>query len=739
MSNRAFLLLKPPQENDKNESSADKFFSQLSEILKGEKIPISAEILVLDKYLWFFLTCPQRLKDLIKGQLYSYYPQTEINEVKDYTEKVLAVKKGSFACGCELYFDYPELSPLLNYKELEKNPLISLCGVASSFIKGESGLIQMVLKAPKKEGFLHRLSKKQQNSSNYPGNEESWRLQQEKKEGPYFYTTIRFLCLGSDLSRIKLNLSAMVNVYKKSLERRGLQKLKDSRIINLRKLFSNYQKREIGTKLTYPKKHALKFSSAELATIFHLPYEAENISQLIEFSSKKAPPPLNLPSGKKDTTMFGVSNFQDRKIEFGIKKEDRRRHLYIIGKTGMGKSKMLELLIKSDIEKNHGVILLDPHGDLLKNVCNYIPQERRKDVIYFNPADTEYPIGFNPLANVNSFEEKQNIVNGFVSIFKKFFGLNWNERFEHVLRYTTLALLDSPRANILGIPRMLTDNLFRQKVISYIKDPLVKKFWSTEFASWNEQFAGEAIVPIINKIGQFTANPAIRHIIGQTESAFSLSDIMDNGKILLANLSIGSLGEENSALLGSMLVTKIWQAAIARADTPEEKRKDVYLYVDEFQNFATSAFANILSEARKYRLNLTVAHQYMQQLPHEVLSTIFGNVGNIVSFRVGGEDALILQKEFEPVFSVNDFLNLDMQNFFIKMSIAGQVAKPFSAQSIYLPKAEQEQSHIIAEDSRRSFAKSKKEVEKEIEDWEKGENILSNKVEQEPYFPEPIV
>jgi hypothetical protein len=292
---------------------------------------------------------------------------------------------------------------------------------------------------------------------------------------------------------------------------------------------------------------------------------------------------------------------------------------------------------------------------------------------------------------------------------------------------------------------MLTDNLFRQEVIAQIQDPLVKKFWTTEFASWSDQFSQEAIVPVINKVGQFVASPLIRNIVGQPKSVINLSEIMDNEKILICNLAAGKLGEENSALLGSMLITKIWQAALERATIPEKDRKDFYLYVDEFQNFATNAFGNILSEARKYRLCLTVAHQYMKQLPDEVRSTIFGNIGSIISFRLGGEDATILEEEFTPEFSANDLMNLDMREIYVKIAIDGQTAPPFSAKTITLQPVDEDYSQDVIDFSRRKWAKPRLEVEKEIAEFEtktfkgRSEQISLPKTEQKSKFSEPLV
>lgn len=748
-SNRSVLLIRVSPDNSKKEDSASELFSQLAEILKGKKMTLSAEIVIHGKFLWFFVTCPSSIKDIVKGQWYSQYPHAEIEEIKDYALKLFGGADLKYTVGCELYYEHAELIPMNTFRELDTNPIVSLSGIANSFSNDETGIIQLVMQPQKKETVWNKIWKRMKgrntSSADYAV------LQREKEEKPYYKTTFRFIAQGKIPEKANLNLSSMIAVYKKMLERPKLQKFKVDNYHTDRNFVNLFLQRALGRK-------KYKFSPDEIATIFHPPHAGEEITQVVQVRSKRAPAPQDLPRvdiyNSSDLAIFGETNYQNEKVVFGTKTAERRRHMYIIGKSGMGKSKLLELLMYSDLINNRGLILLDPHGDLAHEVLNLIPESRAKDVVFFDPSDVKYPIGFNPMEGVGSFEFRQNIVAGFISIFKKLFGLNWNERFEHVLRYTTLALLEYPQASILGIPRMLTDNLFRQDVISYITDPLVKKFWTTEFSAWNEQFASEAIVPIINKIGQFVANPMIRNIVGQAKTGFSLDEIMNQEKILIVNFSKGKLGEENSALLGSMLITKIWETAIARATMPEESRKDAFLYVDEFQNFATSTFANILSEARKYRLNLTVAHQYMQQLPDEVRATIFGNVSNILSFRVGGEDAHILVKEFEPTFGVNDFLNLDLRNFFIKMSIEGKTAQPFSATTINVPHPQKNMIDVIVHNTRSKYAKSKQQVEEEIERWEKGK--LSSKgggsssvppstqapPQQEPqddFFPEPVI
>ena len=741
MDDRTFFLLQTPIDNYKKEDAAEDFFSQLTEILKGEKLNLSVEIAIFKKSLWFFISCPKKTESIINGQWYSQYPNSRIEKVKDYAKKLpnFTSSKNYFTVGTELYLKSSELIPLKTYKEQKRSYLVAFSGLINSFDESDVGILQLVLQPQRKENiwdkfWKQRRKKQREKVKTYYNKPPLYiSLEEIKEEKSYFTTTIRLLFSTKEKERSLINLSTMVNILKKGLQREGLQKLEQGGIKSNNQLINDFLRRRLSSQFSLNKKFKNRLGCDEVATIFHLPYKQEEINKVIQITSKLAPPPQNLP--REGVPLFGKTNYQGEEIMFGIKTIDRQRHLYIIGKTGMGKTKLLELLITADLKAGRGVIVFDPHGDLARETLSLVPKERIEDIVYFNPSDIEFPIGFNPMEGVGSFEFKQIIVSGFIAIFKKLFGFNWNERFEHVLRYTTLALLDYPHANVLGITRMLTDNSFRQDVISHISDPLVKKFWTTEFAAWNEQYAQEAIVPIINRVGQFVANPIIRNIISQERTSFSLEKIINEGKILIVNLSIGELGEENSSLLGSMLITKIWQTAYARANIKEEERKDVFMYVDEFQNFATTTFTNILSEARKYHLNLTIAHQYIKQLSDEISAAIFGNVGNLISFRVGGEDAQILAREFEPVFSVNDFLNLDLRNFYIKMSIDGKTVKPFSAQTIDFIKPKEDNSEKVIKISRKRWAKPRNKVEKEIERLEKGK--LTRQSDKK--FPKPIV
>lgn len=417
-----------------------------------------------------------------------------------------------------------------------------------------------------------------------------------------------------------------------------------------------------------------------------------------------------------EVTYFARTNFRNQLVKFGIKTDDRRRHVYIIGKTGMGKTTLMENMILSDIYAGHGCCYVDPHGDTAEKLINYIPSWRLNDVVYFNPADIEFPIGFNIFEAVDE-RHKHLVASGMMGIFKKIWENMWSSRMEYILNNTILALLDNPGSTLLGINRILSDDVYRQKIISNVKDPIVKQFWIKEFASYNDKYAQEAVAPIQNKIGQFLSASVIRNIVAQVKSTFNVRDIMDQNKIFIINLSKGRIGEDNSRLLGGLLITKLQLSAMERVDIPEVERKDFYLYVDEFQNFAVESFASILSEARKYRLCLTVAHQYIAQLSDEVREAVFGNVGSIMTFRVGSPDATFMETEFAPRFTVEDIINLPKYNMYLKLLIDGVTSQPFSCVSL-APIAERTDSEAkVMALSRERYALPRLVIEEKVLKW----------------------
>jgi energy-coupling factor transporter ATP-binding protein EcfA2 len=423
------------------------------------------------------------------------------------------------------------------------------------------------------------------------------------------------------------------------------------------------------------------------------------------------------PFDPNKITYFARTDSRGQHVTFGIKAKDRQRHMYVIGKTGMGKSTLLENMAVQDIQNGEGMAFIDPHGSAAETLLNYIPEHRRDDVVYFAPFDMNHPISFNIMEDVGP-DKRHLVVSGLMSVFKKIWVDAWSARMEYILSNTLLALLEYPDSTLLSVNRMLADKVYRKKVVENVKDPAVKSFWTEEFASYTDRFAAEALPAIQNKIGQFTSNPVIRNIVGQPHSSFDIRTMMDEQKILIINLSKGLIGESNANLLGSMLTTRIYLAAMSRADLSPEKMRTMpnfYFYVDEFQSFANATFANILSEARKYHLNLTIAHQYIEQMEEEVKSAVFGNVGTIVSFRVGPFDAEVLETIFSPQFLAADIVNLSFAQIYLTLMIDGIGSQPFSATTLgpIEPPTVSCKDMVIAA-SRRQFARPRAEVEEAI-------------------------
>ncbi len=419
-------------------------------------------------------------------------------------------------------------------------------------------------------------------------------------------------------------------------------------------------------------------------------------------------------------TFFAQTDARGQSVPFGIKAKDRTRHVYVIGKTGMGKSTLLENMAIQDIKNGNGLAFIDPHGQTAETLLDYIPEERKDDVLYFAPFDTDYPVSFNVMEDVGA-DKRHLVVSGLMSVFKKIWVDAWSARMEYILQNTLMALLEYPDSTLLGVNRMLSDKKYRKKVVDNIKDPSVRSFWVDEFANYNERYMQEAGDAIKNKIGQFTANPLIRNIVGQPKSSFDVRKIMDERKILIVNLSKGLVGESNANLLGSMLTTRIYLAAMSRADLSQEQMRimpNFYFYVDEFQSFANATFANILSEARKYKLNLTIAHQYIEQMEEEVRNAVFGNVGTIISFRVGPFDAEVLETIFTPKFLAPDIVNLGFAQVYLTLMIDGIGSQPFSATTLPpIKPAEISYKNVIMHRSREQFAHPRAGVEALINAW----------------------
>ncbi len=719
------ILVKVPQSNEQKEDSMSAFLSLINRMIP-EKEPIGLEILAHDSFMRFIIAFPEKLRNIVESNLYARFPNIEISEI----DEGFPFKTLKFAV-LEMKFHKNEFFPLATHKSLKENFLRNFAASVGDVSDPEKILFQIVVKKLSKKTSFRKLKilylKLLKNKS------EKHQKYYEKTSEPLFIGKIRLICFSDTHENAVKKLKATLKIFKaldSSVNKLEKDRISISPLIKSKVINAKISKGQL-------------LNSDEIATMYHFPYVGSLVVNAVSTSSKRAPAPDILPvegaSPAKDISIFGETTYRNEGKRFGIKRIDRRRHLYVVGKTGSGKSKLLELLLISDIQNGHGCCLIDPHGDLAEELLNYVPKERINDVVYINPSDKDYPIAFNPLEPLMDYEKRQHLCTFFIAIFRKLFSVNWNPRLEHIIRFIVLALLETPDSNILGISRILSDTTFRQRVIKHIKDPIVKSFWTSEFAGYNDKFANDAIVPLINKVGQFIANPILRNMIGQQKNALNFAKFMDEGKIVLINVSKGKLGEENAALLGSMFITKIQEAALSRAGIKEELRRDFYFYVDEFQNFATDAFSSILSEARKYHLNLTIAHQYIAQLPEDVKATAFGNVGSMIVFPVGGDDAAYLHKEFAPVFTAEDIINLDVRDMYIKMSIDGRLTPPFSAKTITVPSATHNFSQEIKTHSRLTYGKNRVSVENEIAKWTSSQTDFSEQISKNSGFPEPLV
>lgn len=474
----------------------------------------------------------------------------------------------------------------------------------------------------------------------------------------------------------------------------------------------------------------------ELATIYHMPAMDVGTPNVFWVNSRRLEPPYDLPIigsvPDDELTIIGESNFRGHRQRFGIKTVDRRRHVYIIGKTGMGKSVLLENMIRSDVEQKKGVAVIDPHGDLAEAVIDFVPAHRTNDVVILDPSDISHPFAFNMLESGDEPHKRNLIASGLLGVFKKMYSESWGPRLEHILRNCLLALAETPNTSMMGIMRILVDDKYRKQIVEKLSNPMVRSFWVDEFGKMQDRMRTEAISPIQNKVGQFLSSPMIRNIVGQVKSTVNIRFMMDSGKIIIVNLSKGKIGEDNSSLLGSMLITKFQLDAMSRADVAEKDRKDFYLYVDEFQNFATDAFATILSEARKYKLNLTMANQYVAQMPDEVRDAVFGNVGTSLCFQVGFDDAEYFSNQFSEEVLPNDIVSLPKYNCYTKLMIDGMPSKTFSISTLPPPEASTEEGRRekIVRLSRERYCTPREVVEDKINRWSQSSFEDKKKLEE---------
>jgi hypothetical protein len=752
------ITLEIPRANEKQELAAEQLFASLHGILRdkrelrmtgGLQEHISFEIAVIDKLIRFYVWVPKHLQNFLEGQIYAQYPTVQIHTLdEDYTKRDF---KHSVVYTQELTLTDNEMLPIKTFQSFEVDPLAGITATLAKLEDASEEVWIQVLTRPIADDWHKRANAYASRIKN--GNasfdlmggggkylmqalEALWKPPEqgagsagpaelserdktriaeiEKKSVKLGYQVkIRIAYLGENQAIAKQRMQALVGTFKQfnSTNLNGFRASGGS--------FNRDELEKYKARFFIDRGYILNIE--ELASVFHLPHTNVETPNIVWASNKTAEPPAKLPIISGDAahdeqiSAFGLTNFRGINHQFGLYRSDRSRHVYIIGQTGAGKSGLLELFALSDVFHKQGYAIIDPHGDFAVDNMHFIPADRIDDVVYFNPADTAYPLGFNPM-EVYDPNMKNNISSEIIGVLKRMFGDSWGPRLEYILRYTILALLDHPNTTMLDITRMLTDKKFRKEVLETCTDSVVLNFWNIEFASWNEKFQAEAVAPVLNKVGAFTANPIIRNIIGQPKSTFNIREIMDDGKILIVNLSKGLIGEDNAGILGSFLVTKIQLAAMSRSDIERiEDRRPFYLYVDEFQNFATDSFATILSEARKYGLNLTVANQYVSQMQDTVRDAVFGNVGTMISFRVSADDAPLLGKQFEPQFEPNDLLQMHNRNFIINMVIKGEKSPAFSATTLTIPASQTNYMQHIVDSSRRKYARDRASVEQEIQ------------------------
>jgi hypothetical protein len=754
----ALLILEIPRTNEKQELAAEQMFASLHGILRdkrelalsgGMQEHISFEVAAINKRIRFYVWVPKHLQNFVEGQIYAQYPTVQIHEAdEDYTKRQLTQ---SVVHSTELVLTDNEVLPIKTFQNFEVDPLAAITATLAKLEDPAEEMWIQVMARPLADDWHRRSSRFVNNvrggglsaPEDLFGNagryllqflEALWRPPEggvgsapkelaerdktrisevEKKSTKLGYQVkIRLMYLGNNQATARSRLQAMVGTFKQ-FNSTNLNGFRVKQTTFDREMMQYY-----GARLFIDKGYILNIE--ELASVFHLPHTNVETPNIVWASSKTAEPPSELPvltgvpEEDEQISAFGLTNFRGLNQQFGLLRGDRSRHVYIIGQTGTGKSGLLELFALSDVFHNEGYAVIDPHGDFAVDNMRFIPPHRINDVVYFNPADTAFPVGFNPMEVIDP-ALKSNISSEIIGVLKRIFGDSWGPRLEYILRYTILALLDYPGSTLIDVTRMLTDKKFREEVLSHCGDTVVLNFWRIEFASWNDKFATEAVAPILNKVGAFTANPIIRNIIGQPKSTFNIREIMDEGKILVVNLSKGLIGEDNAAILGAFMVTKIQLAAMSRSNIANiEDRRPFYLYVDEFQNFATDSFATILSEARKYGLNLTVANQYVSQMNDTVRDAVFGNVGTMISFRVSADDSPLLAKQFEPQFEPGDLLQMHNRHFIINMVIRGEKAPAFSATTLQLPSAQTDYSSHIIENTRRNFAVNRADIEDDI-------------------------
>ncbi len=729
VSQGVLLSIELPKENEKTPIAAEQMYASLHGLLRftPETLEhISLEMVSTSDGIHFYAFAPANYRNFVEGQIYAQYPDAEIKEVPDYTAKL---PEGGQVAATELVLTKDYIFPIKTFRDFEVDPLAAITSALGKVGDYEQVWLQILMRPVddvwQKRGheYVQRIRDGVKPTSLDPvemlknvfavifehipyafrmfvngpkpyeaprptpasgvrlsaGQDLELKAIENKLTKNGFETKVRILAAAPEIATAKERISSVAASFKQ-FSTANLNSFVASTIdVDGRKWLGKFSSR------SFPQSADNDILGIdELASIYHMPNISVETPSIAWTRAKKGEPPLNLPlEGNPDVTVFAETVFRDQARKFGIKRADRRKHQYIIGKTGTGKSTLIKNMIIQDIQAGEGVAILDPHGDLIEELLDFVPESRIHDVVIFNPADDQYPVALNMLEVIDP-RQRNLIASGLLDVFKKYFANSWGPRLEYILMNSILTLLEVPNTSLLGVIRLLTDPDYNKYIVGMISDPVMKEFWNKEFAQMkgNQKLITEAVSPIQNKVGQFLNASTIRNIVGQPKSTIRIDEIINQGKIFFVNLATGRIGENNSSLLGAMIISQLQFAAMRRVDMPETQRRDFYVYADEFQKFATDSFATILSEARKYRLNLILTHQYIEQMPETVREAIFGNVGTEQSFTVGPGDAAFLEKEFTPTFLAQDIINLGRFEMYLKLQIDDMSSTPFSARSL---------------------------------------------------------
>lgn len=735
--NSVLLQVTVPRDNDTKIDAAQQMFASLASIRGSGKFEnfkpqphLSFEIVGLPGDIRYYIHVPQKYRDFVEKQINGAYPEADIVPVNDPSAKqrngsVIGTEYNIFSDEGKVAFLYTNLKssdymPLKVFKDLAVDPMSSITSVLAKMQEGEGAAIQILIKPADAKwvkagrSYLASIKKAESNPEKASYKTDAKEIEQieNKLSKPGFHTTIRIVVCAQTDQAAKSHLS---NIFGAFGQFNGPNAFKKRELFHKGLFMNDFIYRY------FPMfRQTSVLSSEELASIFHFPNKAISTPGIHWLNAKRSAAPSNLST----TGLYlGRNSFRGISRPVYIERDDRRRHTYIIGKTGTGKTEFLKSMIMQDINNGEGVAVIDPHGDLVEDILKMIPPKRAEDVILFDPSDTDRPMGFNML-EAETEQQRHFVVNSIIGLMYKLFDPNKTgiigPRFEHAVRNAMLTVMYEKGSTFIEVMRVLTDQNFVQEILPKVEDPIIRRYWTDQIAQTSDFHKSEVLDYITSKFGRFVTNKMIRNIIGQSDSAFNFRKVMDEQKILLINLSKGKIGEENASFLGLILVPKILVAAMSRQDiVNKEDRKDFFLYVDEFQNFATPDFAQILSEARKYRLNLIVANQFIGQMEEEIKNAIFGNVGTIASFRVGVTDANYLQHEFQPIFSEQDLINVDKYNCYMRTIVNGEPVRPFSVDTtkdVTREKALENDrvAELVKELSRLKYGRSVDVIETEI-------------------------